>query len=245
MEYAFGSGTMYGRRTGGSATPTPAKFGGLQGVTVDIAHSIKELYGSYQFPLAVARGTAKVTGKAQFAQLDTDAFNDLFFGESSVATGRQLTAVDEQKTVTANTATVTNNTTFVQDLGVVNLTTGLAMNRGAAPAGNTTYSVNESTGVYTFNSAMNNVVVSISYSYNDAANGSKITLANQLLGAQPQFLVVLTETFQGKTFDLQLNACMSSQLSLGFKLEDFMIPDFSFNCFADANGNIGTLSLSE
>ena len=37
-------------------------------MSVDFSFSVKELYGQNQFPLAVARSAAKVTGKAKLAR---------------------------------------------------------------------------------------------------------------------------------------------------------------------------------
>lgn len=242
-QYVFGSGVLFGRKTGVS-NPTPVRFGALQDVSVDISFTTKELYGQYQFPLAIGRGTAKITGKAKFGQFNAQAFNDLFFGESSLGSGETVTSVQEAKTVTANTVTVTNNSTFALDLGVIVANTGQVLQRVASsPSGTGNYSCNETTGVYTFNSAMNNTSVQVSYSYTDASNGSTITLVNQVLGAAPQFLLVLTETFNSNKLNLQLNACMANKLTMATKLEDFTIPEFDFQAFADASNNIGALSL--
>lgn len=242
-QYVFGSGVLFGRRTG-VTTPTPVRFGALQDVAIEIAFSTKELYGQYQFPLAIGRGTAKITGKAKFGQFNAQAFNDLFFGESSLGTGETITAVQEAANVSANTVTVTHNSTYAQDLGVLVTATGQVLQRVAsAPSGSGNYSCNETTGVYTFNSAMNNTPVQVSYSYTDASNGNNIVIANQLLGVAPQFLLVLTESFNSNKLNLQLNACMSSKLTLATKLEDFTTPEFDFQAFADASNNIGTLSL--
>src|SRR3990172_4159491 len=115
MQYQFGSGVLYGRSL--TNTPaTPVRFGALHDVSVDFAFTTKPLFGSFQFPLAIGRGTAKVTGKANFAQFNAQAFNDLFFGLSNPATGETKTAVQEPQTITANIITATHNTTYVQDL---------------------------------------------------------------------------------------------------------------------------------
>lgn len=242
-QYAFGSGVLFGRKTG-SSNPTPVMFGALQDVSIDISFTSKALYGQYQFPLAIGRGTAKITGKAKFAQLNAQAFNDLFFGESSLTAGETVTIVREEANVSANTVTVTNNATFAQDLGVVNANTGATLQRVASsPVGTGNYACNESTGVYTFNSAMNGTDVQISYNYTDSGNGQYITINNQLLGTSPQFLVVLTETFNSNKLTLQLNACMADKLTMQTKQEDFMIPEFDFSAFADASQVVGKLSL--
>lgn len=244
MQYQFGSGVLYGRSL--TNTPaTPIRFGALQDVSIDFQFTTKELHGQYQFPLALGRGSGKIQGKASFAQFNAQAFNDLFFGLSNPATGEVKTAVGESATVTANIVTVTNNTTYTTDLGVVLAATGAPFTRVANTPVGTQYSCNESTGVYTFNSSQANAAVLVSYNYLDSVNGKKITITNQLLGNAPQFIGVFTNTFNSKQMTLVLNACMSSKLTLATKLEDFTIPSFDFQAFADASNNIGTLSLDE
>jgi len=243
--YQFGAGVLYGRSLV-SNVPTPVRFGALQGVSIDINFTTKELHSSYQFPIALGRGTGKIAGKADFAQFNAQAFNDLFFGLTNPATGEVKTATAEPQTVTANIVTATFNTgVFTTDLGVVLASTGAIFTRVAnAPVGNQ-YSCNESTGVYTFNNTQNAAAVLINYNYTDAVNGKKIIISNQLLGNAPQFTGVFTNTFNGKQLTLVLNACMSNKLTLATKLEDFTIPSFDFNAFADGANNIGTLSMDE
>lgn len=242
--YQFGSGVLYGRSLVNSPA-TPVRFGALQDVSFDISFSAKELFGQNQFPLAVGRGTGKITGKANFAQFNAQAYNDLFFGLSNPATGSTITATAEAKTITANIATATNNATYLRDLGVTLASDGSVFTRvTSAPVGQQ-YSANETTGVYTFNNTQNGLAVLLNYQYSDAANGKLITITNQLLGNAPTFLAAFTQTFQGKKQTFVLNSCMSSKLSFATKLEDFVIPSFDFMAFADAGGNIGTMSLDE
>lgn len=242
QQYSFGSGVVFGRKTG--SNPTPARFGALQDVSIDISFTTKELYGQYQYPLAIGRGTAKITGKAKFGQFDALLFNDLFFGNAAApAAGEVVTVVQEAQTVASNTATVTHNG-VITDYGVLITSSGQVLQRVAsAPSGTGNYSVNETTGVYTFNSANNAVAVQISYGYTDAGNGYTVSIANQLLGSSVTFGMALTETFSSNKLNLVLNACLSNKLSLATKLEDFTIPEFDFQAFADSSNNIGTLSL--
>jgi hypothetical protein len=244
MQYAFGSGVLYGRNA--TTNSTPVRFAGLQGVTLDLAFSVKELYGQYQFPIALGRGTGKITGKANWAQFNAQAFNDLFFGYTNPATGAVRQVVGEAATVTANTVTALHNTgVFVADYGVVLASDMSVFTRVANGPVGQQYSCNESTGVYTFNSSQANAAVLVSYSWNDASNGKKILITNQLLGNAPTFSAVFTETFQSKQLTMVLNACMSSKLTLATKLEDFAIPEFDFQAFADSSQNIGSLSMEE
>lgn len=243
MQYSFGSGVLYGRST--SNTPaTPVRFGGLQEVSIDFSFTAKELYGQYQFPIAIGRGTAKVTGKAKFAQFNAQAFNDLFFGLSNPATGAVAVSAGEAQTVASNIVTVTHNG-VITDLGVVKASdTSIYTRVTSGPVGQQ-YSCNETTGVYTFNSTQNATAVLMSYSYTDTGNGKTISMTNQLLGASPQFIAVFASTFNNKRLSVVLNACMSNKLTLASKLEDFLIPDFDFMSFADSSNVLGSMNFDE
>src|SRR5574341_143518 len=201
--YSFGTGTLFGRKIPASGVVTPVKFGAVQGVNVDISFTTKELYSKNQFPLDIARGVAKVTGKAQFAQLTGLAFNDIFFGNASLGTGSRQTIVDEAQTVTSNAITVTHNAGFIRDLGVNYSANGAYRDRVSATPLVGNYSCNESTGVYTFNASDNAVASKVSYQYTDASNGKTVTIANQLLGNSPTFIMVLSNTYKSKRWTLE------------------------------------------
>lgn len=244
-QYSFGTGTLFGRKIPASGVVTPVKFGAIQGATIDLAFSTKELYSKTQFPVDIARGTAKVTGKAQFAQLNGLAFNDIFFGNTSLGTGSRRTVVEEARTVTANAIVPTFNTGFIRDLGINYASTGNYLDRVAAGPLVGQYTCNETTGNYTFNSADNAVNMKVSYQYTDASNGKTVTINNQLLGNSPTFLMVLTNTYKGKEWTLELTSCISAKLSIATKVEDHTIPDLDFTAFADASDVVGYLSTSE
>lgn len=241
MQYLFGSGVLFGRNT--TAASTPVRFGGLQDVAIDLSFTTKELYGQYQFPLAIGRGTGKVTGKAKYAQFNAQAFNDLFFGSGSVATGEVVTVLSDAKTVAACAAS--SGKTNITDLGVTLASDGSIYGKTAATPVGLQYACNETTGNYTFNTSQNNAAVLISYAWSDASNGKKITITNQLIGVAPTFMGVFTGQFNSKAITMVLNACVSNKLTIATKLEDFSIPEFDFAAFADASNAIGTLSTEE
>lgn len=249
MQYSFGAGVLYGKSLVNSPA-TPVRFGALQDVSVDFTFTTKELYSSSQFPVAIGRGTGKISGKASFAQFNAQTFNDLFFGLSNPATGVARMVVEEAATVTANTVTAAHNTgVYTADYGVVLAADHTVFTRVANTPVGQQYSCNETTGVYTFNSSQNNVPVLISYTWTDASNGKQIAMVNQLLGTSPQFTAVFTSTFTRanatKKITMVLNACTSSKLTLQTKLEDFIIPQFEFAAYADDSGNIGTFNMEE
>jgi hypothetical protein len=244
--YSFGSGVLLGTRTD-IANATPVNFGLVQDVTIDETATIKELTGQFQRPVAIARGTIKTTGKAKVARISGMAFANLYYGVTPTA-GQIATSFAEADTVAATTpfiVTVANSATFVADAGVLYATTGLPLTLVASTPAAGQYSVNTSIGVYTFNSADAGKAVLASYTYTVGGAGQKFTVANQLLGTTPTFQAVFYTTFQGQAISLRLNNCTSNKLSFHTKLEDFIMPEFDFSCFADAAGNVMTWSFAE
>jgi hypothetical protein len=245
-DFSFGSGSMWATRTD-VANSTPIPFGILQEGSIDITYANKPLYGQYQFPVAVGRGTAKVTGKAKFARIFGRQLNDILFGQSTVV-GLLSIAQNEVGTIptTPFQVTVANSATFDTDLGVFYSATGLPLQKVASAPAAGQYSVSGA-GVYTFNTADSTKVVLISYSYTGtgAAPNQKVTVANPLLGVQPSFQLMFNTTYNGSVNVIKMLACVSNKFSLQTKLEDFTIPEIDFDCFCDASNNLMTYSTSE
>ncbi len=242
--YSFGSGVLLGTRTDGGNI-TPVNFGLVQDVTIEENATIKELMGQFQRPVAIARGTIKTTGKAKVARISGLAFANLFYGVTPQL-GQLATSFAEAGTVAATspfTYTVGNAATFVDDDGVLYATTGLPLTKVPSSPAAGQYSV--SAGVYTFNSSDAGKNVLASYTYTVSGTGQKFTVANQLLGTTPTFQALFYTTFQGQAISLKLNNCTSNKLSFQTKLEDFVLPEFDFSCFADSAGNVMTWSFAE
>ena len=72
-QYAFGVGALIALRTD-TPVATPAQFGTLQEVQLDLSFTIKELTGQFQAPAALARGGLKITGKAKAARISAIAW---------------------------------------------------------------------------------------------------------------------------------------------------------------------------
>jgi len=242
--YSFGSGVLLGTRTD-IANATPVNFGLVQEVTIDETATIKELTGQFQRPVAIARGTIKTTGKAKVARISGMAFANLYYGVTPAA-GQVATSFAEADTVAAVTpftVTVANAATFVGDEGVLYATTGLPLTLVAAAPAAGQYS--GASGGYTFYLADAGKAILATYTYTVSGTGQKFTVANQLLGTTPTFQALFYTTFQGQAISLKLNNCTSNKLSFQTKLEDFILPEFDFSCFADASGNVMTWSFAE
>ncbi len=248
MQLSFGAGAVWGERTDVTGSGIgPRQFGVLQDIQIDFDWTDKELHGQLQFPVAIARGQGKITGKAKFAQILGLLYSDIFFGLTP-ATGQFAVSQLEASSVPAATpyaVTPANAASYNDDLGIVYASSGKRFNRVITPSAAGQYSVNFSTGIYTFSAADANAAILISYTYNSAATGSKLTITNQLMGATPTFKATFYTTYNGNGTALRLNACTANKLSFPTKVDTWTISELDFSAFADASGTIGYLSTVE
>ena len=249
MQLSFGAGALWGERTdlGVTSGIGPRQFGVLQDISVDFDWTAKELYGQFQFPVAIGRGQAKISGKAKYAQILGLIYSDIFFGQTAT-TGQFGIAEYEADAIPATTpfqVTVANAASYNDDLGVTYAATGIRFNRVTTPAAAGQYSVNFATGVYTFSSADAGLAVLISYTYTVTSSGQEVKITNQLMGILPTFKATFYTTYQGKGTALRLNACAASKLTLPTRLDDWTIEELDFMAFADASNAIGFFSTVE
>lgn len=255
MQLGFGAGTLYGTplvdATGTAiANPTPTKFGVLQEITLDIEFSTKELYGSQQFPVAIGRGQGKITGTAKNAQINGLVWAGLFFGQNAVngilgvytdSVGQAIPA----STPWQLTIVPPSSGTFTSDLGVINAQ-GNPMKVVAATPTTGQYAVNNATGVYTFAAADTGLTVFINYRYTaTSTTANKSTVLSEAMGYNNIFAIDLAMNYYGQQMNFHLYQCSSSKLSIATKLEDFMIPEFSFEAFADTQNRVMDWSTNQ
>lgn len=252
-QFVFGSGILWGTPTTDAAgnaiaNPTPVQFGTLQDVSLDLSFETKELHGQNQFAVAVGRGKGKITGKAKFAQINGLLLNTLFFGQTMTAgivsdvydtTGAAIPA-SSPYTITP---TVPSSGTWSADLGVRDAN-GLPMTRVASAPATGQYSV--AAGVYTFAAADSGKTVFINYEYTaTSTTAQKSTVKNVIMGYAPSFRVDLYTPFQGKSMVWTLPNAISTKLTIATKLDDFAMPEFDFQGFADGSGNVLTYAVTE
>ena len=241
-QLSFGSGNVFAVPVSGLTDQTPVQFGTLQDVSFDFSFTMKDLMGQYQFPVATARSAGKITGKAKYANFSARSFN-LVFGATVTNAGQNNVSATEAGAVPASTTytvTAANSATFVTDLGVLYASTGRAFAKVASAPAAGQYSV--SAGVYTFAAADASAAVLLNYTYT-TMTGNKIAISNQLAGVQPTVKLVLNEGYNSQFTEIELNSVIFSKLALGFKNEDWTVPELDFSVFADAANNIGSFSL--
>jgi hypothetical protein len=254
MQFAFGSGILWGYRTDVSGA-TPVRFGTLQDVSVDFSGDLKELFGQYKFPVDVAQGKNKIECKAKLARISAVQFNNLYFGQPIVA-GQQQISFDEVMTLSTSgtgtaavtTGTVANHSTFLYDLGIRYQSNGepLVLVPGSPSSLTAVGEYQPSAGgTYYFNSGDVTNTMLADYSYTQTASGFTINASNQLMGASPRFRITLLNQYEGNQMVMTLYQCASSKLSLATKIDDYTIPELDFQAYQGANGLVWQLSASE
>jgi hypothetical protein len=250
--YAFGAGALWGTPINDAygvavPNPTPVLFGTLQDVSVDISGDIKMLHGSNAFPDAVGRGKMKGSCKAKFGRLNGLTINSLFFGQTMTSSvffdQYDTTGAAIPTTPFTITPTVPQSGTWARDLGVRdNLGNPMILVASAPATGQ--YSV--AAGVYTFAVADVGKTVFMSYNFTATSTKAKTSIVqNVQMGFAPTFRADLFDSFNGNGFSLSLFSCIASKLSLATKLDDFMVPEFDFEIFADPTGRVLQWGTSE
>jgi hypothetical protein len=239
---AFGPGILIVTRTDIANAPA-VNVGYAQTFSLDTAATNKELYGQNKFPLVVAQGTVKVTGKITAAVISGIAWNSAFYGQAFTPGGFQWNIGEAHSVpaVSTYTVVVTNGATFDADLGVTYSLTSLPLQRvtaGAEAVGK--YSVNAVSGTYTFAVADASAALLFTYT-STVTTGQSMIVTNQQIGNTPTFkLDYYTNLNQptSKPFAIRVFACVGTKMSLATKLEDFIMPDIEFGSFADNSNRV-------
>ena len=237
-QFNFGTGILTLIPSG--SNPTPVKIGTLQDVSLDISFAEKELRGQLQLPVDIARGAGKISGKAKSGQFSSALYKAVLSGATGPAAGSKIGIHEESGTIpgTPYTITVAQGATFYEDLGVMNSVTGLYMSRVASAPTTGQYSVNTTTGVYTFAAADTTVTVKISYSYTSTTVGFTTSFTNQLMGTGTTFTLTVYSTYKTLSSGFRLWSVSMPKLSMALKNEDYTMHDLDFSAAADSTGRI-------
>lgn len=245
----FGPGILWVTRTD-IANGTPVNIGFVNELSIDISFDTKQLFGQNQYPLLAARGTAKATGKTKAAALSGQALNIMLLG-GTWTVGTQYDATTTASTLIPTTPfqitpTVPNTGVWDTDLGVINAATSQPLAKVASAPAAGQYSV--TAGVYLFSSADNvsgiSVIISFAYHYTTGATGQSQTIVNNVIGTTPTFQLDYKSTLYGATYYLRLFQAIGSKTAFNHKITDFVMPEYDFDFFANAQQQVGIISLA-
>jgi hypothetical protein len=239
--FQFGIGGAFARRvSGNAATPDfPQRFATMQDVNVEFNQKLVPLRGQNKGPDDVAPSDMEIKGKSGFGAINVEMYNALFFADT-VTDGINVVADREAQTVPlttgAFTITVTNAADYVEDLGVMYANgDGYLQQVTAGNEDTGKYSVDEDTGIYTFDTGDAGKDVLISYEYADAVAGRTMTVNNHIQGYGPVFELFLLQPYQGRNA-MHLFRCRASKMSAPMKRDNYLISDFEFEAFPGLDG---------
>jgi hypothetical protein len=243
----FGPGALYLTRTD-IPNATPINIGYANEFSLDETGEVKELFGQNQYPLAVARGTIKATGKAKAAMISGQALN--CFHGGAFNSGQLLASLGEAATVpSTGTFTVAgaNAASFDTDLGVIYANTGLPLVKvGAATLVGAAGEYFSNNGTYTFDSLDAGVGVKLQYAYATTVGGGQTqTVTSKPIGFAPTMQLDYVTTFQGKSYYLRMYNVIATKLAQAFKLTDYDMPEIDFSIFSNAAGNVYEVSYAD
>ena len=135
---------------------------------------------------------------------------------------------------------------FAQDLGVQYALTGTPLKRVVSAPAAGQYIVNPATGLYTFSAADAGLSVFVNAQYTGPSTvAQKQTVANLPMGFAPTFKSDMTVSYLGKLTTFSFPLCVANKMAMGFKNDDFAVPDFEFQAFDNGSGNVMSWSTSE
>ncbi len=220
--------------------PTPVKVGGLQDITTTFKTGVKPVGSQYRHAIKFTVDNCSITAVAKQAKIDGAMFAQIVYGKSW-SQGSRKVIVDQEATVPGGLAVTPSFTgTYVLNLGVVDAATGLPMTCVASSPGAGEYSV--SAGTYRFASAGGKVRISMAY---DSTDGKSLDLTNEVFQFAPTFAVMLSTEFNCKQVGFWLPYAVSEQLVIPARLEQYAIPEFSFQAQMAPNLSMGLFSFGE
>ncbi|HEV2097422.1 MAG TPA: hypothetical protein VGR45_00695 [Stellaceae bacterium] len=236
-QIAFSSGVLAMTAVG---SVDPVRFAIVQDVQIENAPELKSLYGRVgRYPLALAPGKTKLTVNAKTADIRASLYYQCVFG--GTLTSAETKFADNEAQTVATSVTVTNAATFIANQGVRSAVDGTWFKGVASSPAAAEYSVDDATGVYTFNSGDDGTPVLISYTYS-TTGGNLLTFGNPAMGVGPVFSAIFANAYDGREQVWTFTRCQSSRLMLPTKVDDFTISEFNFEVSQDISGSIGSVS---
>jgi hypothetical protein len=214
---------------------TPQQLGLVSDVSVDFDQEKVLVYGQKKVAIDSYDGKLSIKGSVKFQSWGAQTYAAII-GGATTATGSKIGVQDEQGTIptTPFQLTAANGATFFEDLGVLDMNTGLAMVRVASGPTTGQYACADGTGVYTFASADAGHAVRISYSYTAAAVGKTASYVNALMGQSPQFILSAFNNIAGKKWGFRFPAVVFDKLGIGQKLGALGDGSMSWQALEDA-----------
>ena len=247
----LGTGILLVNPNGGNlaSNVTPFRPFTVQDFELTVKGKIQKLMGQYNSAEDIARIDTDWAFKFSMGRADFFALNQMFYADT-FAGGGHVAQWNEQKTIpssVAYTVTVTppSSGTFLTELAVEYAGAfGGRFTRVATPTVVGTYSVVESTGVFTFFSGDAAAAIQISYAYTIAATpGTGYQANGQIQGYGPALELWIYDNYKAGSLatsngTIRLLNCKLSEVSYSNKRDNYSMCAISGECAMSNSGLI-------
>jgi hypothetical protein len=199
----FAIGHIFVTPNGGlqPANASGTELSTIQDFSVDFTGKGVELRGQFLYAVDARVTDIATKGKFKVGQWSLEQLNNLFYAGTVTNTGNAIPYADELHTIPGSspyTVTVTNTAGFVQPLTVAYASDLSNLDEVASGPTVGQYSVNPSTGVFTFAAADEGEQVLISYVA--TGTGASISIPNNLQGESPVVSLAAINAADGNGF---------------------------------------------
>lgn len=194
--FVFGVGEMY--TTPNAKNPDPIKIGTPQGLSLSFSGDEASVFGNKRFAVARAGTTLDTTATITMGEFQPEFFSRYLFGATK-GKGRHK-QIEEVVILTDNSGTVSYVADdFDRNLGVIGKDGTRYALVETAPT-EFQYTLDKTTGTYTFNAAAATKTVSIRYGQFFPNEGDQYVIKNSLMGSTPSFQLEVVGEFEGKGY---------------------------------------------
>lgn len=223
----------------GATNPTPIHVATVSGGSYSIKRTTVPLKNADGYVIDSFVAEESIAGKLTFSDWSNSLLSMAARGVT-VAAGQKIGASHPATIPTTPfEITVTQGATFADNLGVMDLTAGKKMTRAATATGAGVYSVNTTTGVYTFNTADAGHQVLIMYRYTAAASGATGEIALSTASANTKFSIhIYQPRVTSKEWGFYVPAASINNLDVAFKKDGWSEVSLDWEAVADASNKL-------
>lgn len=233
----FGSGSAFIKDSTGKAY----EFGAVQDASCEITSERVVARGKGRFPIDVAAAASSCKGKLKFLSIDLNIVKQVLGG--TLTTGH--VELVENETFAIPATPYEQTVVAAADLREI-LVLKIAGVPATPVASNPTagqYIVDVATGKLTFAAADTGKTVVTSYTKDVAADGQTLAITNVDQGETVDVKLVLNTKYKGRILTYEFNKVSMDKLAFALALSAHTTQDVDWEAYADASGNVASISL--
>lgn len=239
----FAIGHIFVTPNGGlqPANASGTELSTIQDFSVDFTGKGVELRGQFLYPVDARVTDIAPKGKFKVGEWNLEQLNNLFYAGTTSLTGNDLPYADELQTIPSTppyTIQVTNHTGFVQPLTVAYASDLSNLDEVTSVSAVGQYSVNDSTGTFTFYSG--DVGQQVLISYVSTGTTAALTIPNNLQGQSPVISIAAINAADGNGF-LFPNCRITGIKPLDLKNNAYAMNEVEFMVYCPFGQSVGQI----